>query len=76
VIPEQRFLIQSFADEAIVYDQLSGDTHYLNATAHARLQGWSQEEIAIRLDIEKNSQELADTIKAMDEQFRAWGLVV
>lgn len=72
--PEQRFLIHSYDKEAVIYDRLSGDTHYLNALAYARLQGLSQEEIATRVEL-ANSQGLGDSLKAIDDQFRAWGLI-
>lgn len=73
--PEQRFLIHRFAHEAVVYDCLSGDTHYLNELAYARLQGLPACDIAARWGL-ADDQSLQDSLAAIDEQLRAWELLV
>lgn len=71
--PDQRFLILSFAEEAVIYDRLSGDTHYLSELAYARLRGLPKEEIAERLHLA--DEQYPDALMAVDEQFRRWGLL-
>lgn len=75
VQPDSRFSLIEFSSEAVVYDRLSGDTHYLNPLAFARLLGRTQVEIAAMQGIPVDL-ELQEQLKALDEQFRGWGLAV
>lgn len=71
----QRFRIQHFGEEAIVFDCLSGDTHYLNPVAKSRLEGFTQTQIAEKFP-DVDNDELSEIINAIDDQFRNWGLFI
>lgn len=73
MFPELRFAIVEYDQEAVIYDRLSGDTHYLSTVAYVRLQGHSPADIASRLEIQLD-YELLEQLGQIDEQFRAWGL--
>jgi hypothetical protein len=72
-LDNKRFHVAEFGEEAVLFDSLSGDTHYLNPVACARLHGFSEAEILASWE-ESAKQELVDSLKAIDDQFRQWGL--
>lgn len=69
----KRFRIQSFGEEEVVFDCLSGDTHYLNPVARSRLEGFTLAQIAEKFPEVENA-ELNEIISAVDKQFREWGM--
>jgi hypothetical protein len=73
-LDNKRFHVAEFGEESVLFDSLSGDTHYLNPIACARLHGLSATEISARWE-DMNEQELGDSLKAIDAQFRQWGLI-
>ncbi len=74
-LEDSRFRIAVFEAEAVLFDSLSGDTHYLNPLAYARLQGISRSDIASRVEGEGESN-LEESLNAIDAQLRDWGLAV
>ncbi len=73
--PDSRFSIIEFSSEAVVYDRLSGDSHYLSPMAYARLQQRNPAEIASLLDVPLDHR-LEQELEALDAQFLAWGIRV
>jgi hypothetical protein len=73
-IENKRFLVQVYGEDAVVFDCLSGDTHYLNPVANARLEGHTRAQLAEKFpEIDKG--ELTDMINAVDVQFLEWGFI-
>jgi len=74
-IENKRFLVRKYGEDAVVFDCLSGDTHYLNPVANARLEGRTQAQLAESFpEIDKG--ELTEMIRAVDAQFLEWGMIV
>jgi hypothetical protein len=71
-----RFLLEIFDDEAVLFDTLSGDTHHLGQIALARLQGMTPEQIKANFAAGDDGEELPAVLKAVDDQLRAWGLII
>jgi hypothetical protein len=74
-LEDSRFSIAVFDAEAVLFDCLSGDTHYLDPLAFARLQGVSRSDIVSRIEGEDESS-LEEPLNAIDAQLRDWGLAV
>ncbi|NWG38815.1 MAG: hypothetical protein HXY27_02445 [Hydrogenophilaceae bacterium] len=74
-IESRRFLVQRYGEEAVVFDCLSGNTHYLNPVANARLEGRTHAQLAESFP-EIDKEELAQMISAVDAQFLEWGMIV
>ena len=71
----QRFLIQVFNDEALLFDRYSGDTHFLNAIAYARLKSLPDIEIKQEHAAEMDDVEWSRLLESVDKQLRDWGLI-
>ncbi len=72
---DSRFRVAVFEDEAVLFDCLSGDTHYLSPLAYARLQGMSRVDISSQIEGVGESG-LEESLNAIDAQLRDWGLAV
>jgi len=73
--PKQRLLMEVFSDEALLFDRLSGDTHYMNAVAYARLMGLSELELRRTYAVSMQDDEWTKQVQQIDMQLKAWGLV-
>lgn len=72
-LEDTRFRIAMFEAEAVLFDSLSGDTHYLSPLAYARLQGMSRSDIALRIE-GVDELNLEESLNVIDAQLRDWGL--
>ena len=68
---DERYRLAEFDTEAVLFDAVSGDTHYLAPAAYARLKGLSLDEILRTVDSEANARLMAE----IDRQLRDWGLM-
>lgn len=66
----ERYRLAEFDTEAVLFDTVSGDTHYLAPAAFARLNGLSLDEILRTVDPGAGPR----LIEEIDRQLSDWGL--